>query len=59
MVDGRLEEYSGWRVRVVGGKGEGELEGKVGIGRIVRAVNGCGPGEEVAVSRGEGRDTRG
>jgi hypothetical protein len=57
VVDGCLEEDSGWRVRVVWWEGEGELEGEARVGRFCGTDDGRGPMHEVAVGVGEGGDT--
>lgn len=56
MVDGRLEEDRGRAVRVVGRKGEGELEGQAFVVRFRRPRDGGGPREQVTVAVGEGGD---
>ena len=56
VVDGGLEEDCWWRVGVVGGEGEGELEREAGVGCFGRTADGGGPVHEVAVGVREGGD---
>ena len=58
VVDGRPEEHGGRRIRVVGGEVEAELEGEAGVGRLVGAVDGSPPREQVAVGGGKRGYTR-
>lgn len=53
VVDGCLEEDGWWSVGVVGWKGEGELEGQIGVRSVVWAFDRRSPREQVAISGGE------
>lgn len=57
VVDWSLEKNRRRCVRVVRGKGKGELEGEVGVRGVCGSKQGGGP-EEQRATRGEGRDSR-
>jgi len=50
----RLELHFGWRIRVIGWKLEGKLEGHAGIAGVRRAGEGGGPFGEIGFRVGEG-----
>lgn len=57
MVDGGFKQDRRWSVWVIRWEGEGEFEDELCVWSVVRSVNGGGPGENIAVGRGECRDT--